>query len=250
MTIPTPTRNNESQAAGLSPSHSPDEALLAQMANAFFQMLPNESGHVLPTGAPGTSAALDTIQTTGSGPTLTPVSSVPGTVPSSLPESVPTQQGRIGQAVPGLTETYTPSLPKVDEIPASPPTSPYYFMGEASAYKSQAAPVLPTQARDDRVSALPFAMPQTDDLHAVLASISVGHGPGISTGGVPASPPDVHRPFYFIDTAQPDTNHTPAVPAGAHPPFDVHAVRRDFPILKERVNGYPLAWLDNAATTQ
>ena len=27
-------------------------------------------------------------------------------------------------------------------------------------------------------------------------------------------------------------------------------VRRDFPILKERVNGYPLAWLDNAATTQ
>jgi len=27
-------------------------------------------------------------------------------------------------------------------------------------------------------------------------------------------------------------------------------VRRDFPILKEHVNGYPLAWLDNAATTQ
>lgn len=36
----------------------------------------------------------------------------------------------------------------------------------------------------------------------------------------------------------------------AHPAFDVHVVRRDFPILKETVNGYPLAWLDNAATTQ
>jgi cysteine desulfurase/selenocysteine lyase len=35
-----------------------------------------------------------------------------------------------------------------------------------------------------------------------------------------------------------------------HPAFDVMAVRRDFPILKELVNGRPLAWLDNAATTQ
>jgi cysteine desulfurase/selenocysteine lyase len=32
--------------------------------------------------------------------------------------------------------------------------------------------------------------------------------------------------------------------------FDVNAVRRDFPILSERVNGRPLIWLDNAATTQ
>src|SRR6202030_2777208 len=32
--------------------------------------------------------------------------------------------------------------------------------------------------------------------------------------------------------------------------FDVNAIRRDFPILQERVNGRPLIWLDNAATTQ
>ena len=36
----------------------------------------------------------------------------------------------------------------------------------------------------------------------------------------------------------------------ARPTFDVHAVRRDFPILNERVNGKPLVWFDNAATTQ
>ena len=34
------------------------------------------------------------------------------------------------------------------------------------------------------------------------------------------------------------------------PPFDVDRVRRDFPILQENVNGRPLVWLDNAATTQ
>jgi cysteine desulfurase / selenocysteine lyase len=33
-------------------------------------------------------------------------------------------------------------------------------------------------------------------------------------------------------------------------PFDVEAVRRDFPILHQEVNGHPLVYLDNAATTQ
>src|SRR5580698_6503201 len=33
-------------------------------------------------------------------------------------------------------------------------------------------------------------------------------------------------------------------------PFDVNRIRRDFPILSERVNGRQLVWLDNAATTQ
>jgi cysteine desulfurase/selenocysteine lyase len=32
--------------------------------------------------------------------------------------------------------------------------------------------------------------------------------------------------------------------------FDVEAIRRDFPILREIVNGRPLIWLDNGATTQ
>lgn len=32
--------------------------------------------------------------------------------------------------------------------------------------------------------------------------------------------------------------------------FDVHTIKKDFPILSERVNGKPLVWLDNAATTQ
>jgi cysteine desulfurase/selenocysteine lyase len=32
--------------------------------------------------------------------------------------------------------------------------------------------------------------------------------------------------------------------------FDAQALKRDFPILRERVNGKPLVWLDNAATTQ
>jgi cysteine desulfurase/selenocysteine lyase len=32
--------------------------------------------------------------------------------------------------------------------------------------------------------------------------------------------------------------------------FDADTIRRDFPILREHINGHPLVWLDNAATTQ
>lgn len=32
--------------------------------------------------------------------------------------------------------------------------------------------------------------------------------------------------------------------------FDVNRIKQDFPVLKEQVNGKPLIWLDNAATTQ
>ncbi len=33
-------------------------------------------------------------------------------------------------------------------------------------------------------------------------------------------------------------------------PLDVEAIRRDFPILAQQVNGHPLAYLDNAASSQ
>lgn len=62
----------------------------------------------------------------------------------------------------------------------------------------------------------------------------------------------VRLPNGFVTPAKPDPRGPDAVPlAGSsrHPPFDVHAVRRDFPILQERVNGRQLVWFDNAATT-
>jgi cysteine desulfurase/selenocysteine lyase len=41
-----------------------------------------------------------------------------------------------------------------------------------------------------------------------------------------------------------------AVPAEGARPLDVPAIRKDFPALHQQVHGRPLAWLDNAATTQ
>ena len=49
----------------------------------------------------------------------------------------------------------------------------------------------------------------------------------------------------------PDSAGTPVPDLGlSSRSFEVGEIRRDFPILQERVNGRPLIWLDNAATTQ
>ncbi|WP_043995527.1 family 2A encapsulin nanocompartment cargo protein cysteine desulfurase [Microcystis aeruginosa] len=67
------------------------------------------------------------------------------------------------------------------------------------------------------------------DLPAVVKPEQLVQVPGIDPLFVPqASGRSVQRPSFF----------------------DVHTIRRDFPILQERVNGKPLIWFDNAATTQ
>jgi len=82
------------------------------------------------------------------------------------------------------------------------------------------------------------------ELQKLFAAFSV------PTGAIPASAGS-DPSFYFLDELKTGGFNAQAPALGsAHPPFDVHIVRRDFPILKERVNGHPLAWLDNAATTQ
>ena len=56
--------------------------------------------------------------------------------------------------------------------------------------------------------------------------------------------------FDGVDHSFAAGDETPAVRDLGGNSFDPHVVRRDFPILQERVHGKPLVWLDNGATTQ
>ncbi|SHH15887.1 cysteine desulfurase [Chryseolinea serpens] len=95
---------------------------------------------------------------------------------------------------------------------------------------------------------LPFQseQPFEQELNQVLRQINSF----MATPQLPVSPfPGMHpTSFYFLN------DNTPSpVPGGigmVRPPFDINRVKGDFPILKERVNGKSLVWLDNAATTQ
>jgi cysteine desulfurase / selenocysteine lyase len=110
--------------------------------------------------------------------------------------------------------------------------------------------------------AAPPPLPFTPDLLGGFPALSpaqpVPVPDAIPAGSVPPGAPE----FYFITerlaSAAADLDAPQAGPPAVdmeladprEPPLDVEAVRRDFPILAERVNGRPLVWLDNAATTQ
>ena len=136
-------------------------------------------------------------------------------------------------------------------MPAAGPTHPYYFLAESSAFQASPAaastalaPAIPLSVEDLQAQSL--GLPGEAQLHELLHQLAG------SAGAREPSPSEIRSPgFYFLDPLKqglPDT--ATGVALDAHPLFDVQAVRRDFPILAERVNGRPLIWLDNAATTQ
>jgi cysteine desulfurase/selenocysteine lyase len=69
--------------------------------------------------------------------------------------------------------------------------------------------------------------------------------PAQSSGLTPSSAPS----FYFIDEGY-FADDVPKLPKSAGTLFNANAIKSDFPIFKQTINGYPLIWLDNGATTQ
>jgi cysteine desulfurase/selenocysteine lyase len=55
--------------------------------------------------------------------------------------------------------------------------------------------------------------------------------------------------YYFLKN-KPSRNMVISTPKDGNLAYDSAAIRRDFPIFERPVNGYPLIWFDNAATTQ
>ncbi|MFJ4656948.1 family 2A encapsulin nanocompartment cargo protein cysteine desulfurase [Nocardia sp. NPDC088792] len=195
----------------------PDEATLNRLAGEFFSALPS--------GGPGVATL--------------------GVAEPSLPASA-------------MSAPTVPTIPAAD----SAPTSPNSAAGGGSAPVPPGGPtpepIVPKWDSRPAAPAYAAAPAHTDPLMPGLPSLDVPLAPSrFTTPPAPTAAPA----FYFLDQAQ-------AGPAPAnsqfyflgdgigqpapdpHPPFDVNAVRNDFPILRERVNGHPLVWFDNAATTQ
>ena len=127
---------------------------------------------------------------------------------------------------PNLSDAAVPSS-------AQPPSSPYYFLGDASS--ASGVPASP-----------PLNLTRLSDPFGLSAPTRISPELPLSSAAAPASPSAPS--FYFADLGEKPA--APKVPPGRGI-FDVATVRRDFPILSTRVSGgKPLVWLDNAATTQ
>jgi cysteine desulfurase / selenocysteine lyase len=168
-----------------------------------------------------------------------PPQAVPVAPRGNLPDTTAAPSG--AQAVGSVADPY---LPPADfsafEVPSAGivPTVPGVLAGPSSVAAPPSAPVAPRgSAPYSGIGWLPDA-PSVVDL-------------GWSDA-VPAAPEALNRPaagdeytYNFLTAADP----VPQLPDD-HEVFDVTSIREDFPILKEAINGKPLIWFDNAATTQ
>ncbi len=252
---------------------------LARLANAFFQAGPGQSTAVPASVSSGPGPA--------AGGLALPSNPLPPGLPSGpLPSPTTTQFGGVGAVAPGLNLVPTGPDQAAARARPSPPQFPHAQAGNGvpDALLTGLPPVdgrlggavlgvpgpqaLPGPAKsatgfyflDELLAAArePVA-PSLPELATPPARADVLAQPSApSTPTVPAAPAGDASPAYFIDLARhpgPHGHHAGPVPdlsqrSQGRIPFDVHAIRRDFPILAERVNGKQLVWFDNAATTQ
>ena len=194
-------------------------------------------------------------------PALLPHATASNGVPDTVISALPAYDPRLGGAVQGVqglphAPAGSPTQASSHAAPAGSGASPYYFLqhGQSSPSGFDAGSALAKNDILDQLAHQPFASPSGPDLGGLFASPS-------SAEQAPVTTPSSEPKYYFVDSVVlPSGYVTPAKPhphgaavpkadQSRHPGFDVHAVRRDFPVLQERVNGRQLVWFDNAATT-
>ncbi|MCM6774604.1 SufS family cysteine desulfurase [Nocardia sp. CDC159] len=260
MTTPRPIASNADGAA------LPDEAVLNRLAAQFFSALPSGGSTVIPSavapdGPTSESSKIPAAMPAGGQPLLS--SEVPAAVPPGGPTPEPTVPGwgpEVPMSVPtSVADPYVdpllPGLPSLD-APLSPPriaaSAPaYYFLDKPTSESAKIPAAMPPGGPTPESTVPGWARQVSTSVADPYVDPLL---PGLPSLDAPLSPPRIAASapgYYFLDKPTSESAKIPAaIPAGAHPPFDVHAVRNDFPILREQVNGHPLVWFDNAATTQ
>ncbi|PFH19715.1 family 2A encapsulin nanocompartment cargo protein cysteine desulfurase [Burkholderia sp. JKS000303] len=169
-------------------------------------------------------------------PALAPHAAAQNGLPDNAVSIAPAFEPRVGGAALGVPQAS--AAVSEGAVKGAPTASPYYFT-DGSLQGWQATPQDIVVPSNGLASPEAFGLPGDDALRDLLAVHR-------DVPAARASGADVPR--YFIDDAH-AAELQGNLHRGAHPPFDVNAIRRDFPILQERVNGKQLVWFDNAATT-
>ncbi|PTB21837.1 cysteine desulfurase [Trinickia symbiotica] len=265
--------HEDASAVGGLPSAWPAAApVLPAMSNAAPAGSPLAGPGGTGTGVPGASlpagrvpggnllpAAPTHVLTLGNrAPALAPHAAAQNGLPDNMVTIAPALEPRVGGAALGVPplHAHVPSSAAVAngansmtspiaarDTSAGQP-SPYYFVGTLEQGWQRPAQdiAVPPGAR---VTPQSFGLPGEDDLRSMLSIHR------FSTSAEPYRHEQGTAPYFLDDAHATRDPHGvgPAMPV-ARPPFDVNAIRRDFPILQERVNGKQLVWFDNAATTQ
>jgi cysteine desulfurase / selenocysteine lyase len=233
----------------------PDAAAIERLANALFKGFSGGAPiatPAMPTSAPAPWApASPSIPTVAQAIPIQPPFGAPDPIATSLPASAPVRSfggASAGSAAPQAALASRVAPPAAAQTLVSPPKI------DPASFAPHGVPE----------AASPFAT--EIDLRAALSRLSADFQAPRATS-IPASPPGARAPddgYYFLKDENPlavtSTVAPPATPTTIAPtlsdassgvrPFNAAANREDFPILREKVHGRRLIWLDNGATTQ
>ena len=211
-------------------------------------------GHV-PGGNLLPSAPTHVLSLGNRAPALAPHAVAQNGLPDSAVTVAPGLDPRFGGAALGVPEAHGAQRPSAG---GAAPASPYYFLGETAQARTStvASPDIVVPGWNE-VSAQSLGLPGVDQ---PLAEQRFPYDRPAASQAAPGVAPAQHTAgsHYFLNLNEGSqfpghtsakTDSVPHAGPSAHPPFDVNAIRRDFPILQERVNGRQLVWFDNAATT-
>jgi cysteine desulfurase/selenocysteine lyase len=163
----------------------------------------------------------------------------------AVPEAPSTTTALPTTTAPSLTTTSAPPAPPPTTTMAPPTTAspPHPFLGAPDWSLLSHAPAGDGIPGD-------FSLPLFDDVDARPSTTAA---PTATRAPLTTAPHAPSVPSTSPTLATPAWEVRPLVDTGISPQrgaFDAHALKAEFPILRERVHGKPLVWLDNAATTQ
>ena len=166
---------------------------------------------------------------------------ITGRSTAELPTNVPASVNKGGEDNAPFNPLFQPeTLKKLTEV----------FLREIQNQELEKTPPNSVETGATSIHSLdtppPLPIPNTPHFYFLegLAPASTEISRGIKQ---PSTTIENPRPFAY--SAPIDPFFAPYINQGLSF-FDVHSIRQDFPILQERVNGKPLIWFDNAATTQ
>ena len=142
-----------------------------------------------------------------------------------------------------------PSAPRLGNASSVPAFSFLEELRPLSSYHPAVASPLPTAPKTDLLSnatLLNLDLPQEFSRSTELTELAGYNSFGFLEGNRNL---DFAEPTSSLEPIGIETDVPRDLNLSSYP-FDAEALKRDFPILRERVNGRPLVWLDNAATTQ
>jgi cysteine desulfurase/selenocysteine lyase len=225
-------------------------ALLEQMANEFFRAIPGGKG--VPASSQATAPA--TPDMTGAhAPAVSGIGAAPPSVPFGQPLAASPVSAPMGSAhapAPGRSGTLPiiPAASPFGAIPATPDPN-LASIGQQHGVSPSALYVTNISANRPQLPAQPIpslaqTLPNEAELRGLLPSQPQRH----PTFPVPAAG-EVGGLYFLKPSPLPGAAKSTAAASAPVGRFDANRARGDFPILSERVNGKPLIWLDNAATT-